>query len=228
MRHTDPFDIDHMYYQDGAGNYRSIRTTSQVENLNRRYNNIIKAGIKPELADAIIADFTGRNNISQAVRAKHSLGLPPGAFDLSLVSRLNALCPRGRELFPEWARLEKDAEVSRVEHFGFRWQERQATEAMLEAVQALEGLREPPVVVGEVEHESDDEGEEEGAWVCYCVGTRAHGLLQGGGGRCVGTLLCWYKGAWAVASCLSTLTGYGAHSGIWSHSTICRLIEASF
>lgn len=179
MCHTDPFDIDHMYYQDGAGQYRSIRTTSQVENLNRRYNNIIKAGIKPELADAIIADFTGRNNISQAVRAKHSLGLPPGAFDLSLVSRLNALCPRGRELFPEWARLEKDAEVSRVEHFGFRWQERQATVAMLEAAQALEGLCEP-VVVGEVEHESDDEGEEEGAWDCYWLHVSVHGCL----GRC--------------------------------------------
>ncbi|GLC50050.1 hypothetical protein PLESTB_000336900 [Pleodorina starrii] len=132
---SDPYPINLMYYIDPATKqYRSIRTTSQVENLNRRFNALLQGCVLPGLADALILDFAGRNNIDQALRAGRGLGLPESMYNLYLASRLNKCVPAGLSLpFPAWAKIQQLAAAGVVERFGFKWQEQLAVEAILEA-----------------------------------------------------------------------------------------------
>ncbi|GFR51900.1 hypothetical protein Agub_g14381, partial [Astrephomene gubernaculifera] len=148
---SDPFSIDKMYYVDPkTGLFRSIRTTSQVENLNRRFNSLLQGSVLPGLADALIMDFVGRNNVDQASRAGESLGLPLAMYDLHLVSRINACVPPGAvKPFEKWAALQDRVSASAVEDFGFKWQERQIREALLEVAAAEAAGASVQVVVDE-------------------------------------------------------------------------------
>ncbi|GLC52588.1 hypothetical protein PLESTB_000646300 [Pleodorina starrii] len=155
---SDPYPINLMYYIDPATKqYRSIRTTSQVENLNRRFNALLQGCVLPGLADALILDFAGRNNIDQALRAGRGLGLPESMYNLYLASRLNKCVPAGLSLpFPAWAKIEQLAAAGVVERFGFKWQEQLAVEAILEA-SAETTMPEVPVVLDDEDgHEPEE------------------------------------------------------------------------
>lgn len=131
---ADPFDIDKMYYKDPAsGRLRSIRTTSQVENLNRRYNGLLQGPVSPELSDDLSLEFCGRNNIDQAARAGCSLGLP--AYDPLLASQLNACYPAGQKPYADWDARRDVALRHRTERFGFKWQDDERNQLILEGMQ---------------------------------------------------------------------------------------------
>ncbi len=82
---VDPFGIEDLYYIDPATyQYRSIRTTSQVENLHRGFSALLQGCVLPGLADALIMEFAAQNNMGQAARAGSGHRLPNNMDDLDL------------------------------------------------------------------------------------------------------------------------------------------------
>eukprot|EP00198_Chlamydomonas_reinhardtii_P012033 XP_001701370.1 predicted protein [Chlamydomonas reinhardtii] len=137
---SDPFPLEKMYYMDETGHWRSIRTTSQVENLNRRYNGLLQGPVAPGLCDHMTLDFLARSNIDQAARRRQPVdpALPPHFYDLSLVTRINSCFPKGAEPFGTWEARRRAAAEAPVELFGFKWQEAQVTGAL------VNGLKQQP------------------------------------------------------------------------------------
>lgn len=138
--HPDPFPLEKMYYMDETGHWRSIRTTSQVENLNHRYNGLLQGPVAPGLCDHMTLDFLARSNIDQAARRRQPVdpALPPHFYDLSLVTRINSCFPKGAEPFGTWEARRRAAAEAPVELFGFKWQEAQVTGAL------VNGLKQQP------------------------------------------------------------------------------------
>lgn len=135
---ADPYPVEHMYYRDpGTQQFRSVRTTSQVENLNRWYNGLLQGPVQPGLSDALSLEFAARCNIDQAARAGHSLGVP--GYDLQLISALNSVYPPDQKPYPRWAEREQLAQNSVQEGFGFRWQQQSIAEAIYAANRQDEG-----------------------------------------------------------------------------------------
>jgi hypothetical protein len=140
-----------MYYTDPTTHkFRCIRTTSQVENLNRRYNHLM-AGRRQgqETADALTLNFMARSGLDQARRAGRGVDTG-GVYDIALASNLHDCYPADQLPYPVLQQRLERARSALVELFGFKWQTQQIVDTVL-APDSTPGLEEQQVVADEDE-----------------------------------------------------------------------------
>jgi hypothetical protein len=85
---ADPADVENMYFKDVFGRWRSKRSSSQVENINRYYNALWDGpNHSPALVQEITCDFMKDKTIAASCAA--GLMKDYGVTDLELLKDIN-------------------------------------------------------------------------------------------------------------------------------------------
>jgi hypothetical protein len=116
---ADPFPVEEMYRMDVNGKWCPIRGTSQIENVNRRYNNVLNgANNSAQLAQALHQIFFGRLNMDASAKCGGSTHY--GSYQLHTLTHVNHVCKElGLQiLYPSIPSIDMEEPLS---EFGHEW-----------------------------------------------------------------------------------------------------------